>query len=163
MKNVKGIVEGFQNIFGNPKLRNIYDKHQYENAVKFFNKYTELYDNIIAIEPLHKSYNTNFINNYNEAKDFVSNLGNDRVRINLDLGSCSIEKEKFDIDYINHVHISGPNLNPLPDNITYYIDSLLYLDSLGYDGYVSLESLNFHDDINKYISIIHTYLKELNL
>lgn len=141
-------------VFGNPGLRNISGNKEIQLAKDFFNEYTNRYNNIISIEPLHYTYGTNFINTLDDAVKFISELNNPRVKINLDLGSCSIDKENIhDINLINHVHISGPYLQAI-GNIDYYKKAMYTLNELGYNNYISLESLDFYRDIDAFKEII---------
>lgn len=143
-------------VFGNPKLRNVNSLTEKQNAMDFFNEYTQRYNNIISIEPLHSSYGTNFITSYKEAIEFIDKLNNPRVRINLDIGSCSIAQENIsNIDFINHVHISGQHLQKIDEkNLNYYKKVVSFLRESCYNKYVSLETLNFEDDINIFIDIM---------
>ena len=142
-------------VFGNPSLRNTNSDQEKHNAILFFKEYVKKYNNVIAIEPLHQSYGTNFINTYREAVDFIESIGEDRVMINLDLGSSLIGLDEIGAQYVKHVHVSGQNLSGLDKlDERYYVDAISKLLDLGYDGYISLESLHFYDDIELFKSIV---------
>lgn len=156
-KNIPNIV------FGNPKLRNINSNKEKQNAISFFTEYTKRYNNIISIEPLNTRYGTNFADSYLNTVKFVNSLNNPRVKINLDLGSCAMTADRwfmygYGFDLINHIHISGKQLTPIKDtDMNYYKDAIKRLINLGYNKYISLESLNFDSDINKFIELITPY------
>lgn len=106
-------------VFGNPKNRNMEDyQKNYPEAIKFFQeigKYAQEKNVIIAIEPNPTIYNTNFLNTTEEAIDFVQKLNCSHIKINCDLGTIIANNEDLkiiedNITYINHLHISEPNL-----------------------------------------------------
>ncbi len=106
-------------VFGNPKNRNMnnYDKN-YDEAIQFFRelgKYAETKGVIVAVEPNPTIYGTNFLNNTIDAIKFVKEVNSSNIKINCDLGTIIENKESLsvinnNIKYINHVHISEPNL-----------------------------------------------------
>ncbi len=106
-------------VFGNPKNRNMNncDKN-YGEAIQFFRelgKYAETKGVIVAVEPNPTIYGTNFLNNTIDAIEFVKEVNSSNVKINCDLGTIIENKESLsvidnNIKYINHIHISEPNL-----------------------------------------------------
>ena len=96
---------------------NNYDKN-YDEAIQFFRelgKYAETKGVIVAVEPNPTIYGTNFLNNTIDAIKFVKEVNSSNIKINCDLGTIIENKESLsvinnNIKYINHVHISEPNL-----------------------------------------------------
>lgn len=161
-ENVREALEAFSwcksvpnAVFGSPSLRDANSEQEMVNAIMFFREYVEMYGNTISIEPLHRSYGTGFVNTYREAISFIELVGEDRVMVNLDLGSACIDDDDFSVERVAHVHLSGRNARALDERDKgYYVKSLKKLERLGYDGYVSLESFNFYDDARLYEEII---------
>lgn len=139
-------------VFGCPRNRNIKASSQYGTAVEFFNvlgDYAHDKDTIIAIEPNPTIYNTNFINYTNEAFNFVKDINNRGIKVNVDLGTIIHNKEDIaslnaNIDMINHVHISEPGLNEIHLN-KLHDDLSNMLKTADYNNYVSIEMKNLND------------------
>ena len=134
-------------VFGCPKNRNMTNKNeQLKIAIKFFNEigdYALKHNVFIALEPNPPIYNTNFINKTTEAINFIKQLSTTGVKINFDLGTVIEKKEdinilKNNIKYINHIHISEPNLNKI-ENRKIHSELFKLLKELKYDKYVSIE------------------------
>ena len=106
-------------VFGCPKNRNItnYEK-DYPKALKFFKsvgEYALEKGVVIAIEPNPTIYNTNFLNYTKDAIEFVKEINLESIKVNYDFGTVIENDESLDIlkdnlRYINHIHISEPNL-----------------------------------------------------
>lgn len=88
-------------------------------------------------------YNTNYINTTTEALALVKKIGSKGFLVNLDLGTMIENKEALnviaeDINLINHVHISEPNLKKISEHpIHKEIAGLLR--NMEYTGYISIE------------------------
>ena len=153
-------------VFGSPKNRNMDDKSKYSTAIEFFSTLGELAqinDVVIAVEPNPVIYNTNFLNTSIEGIKFVKEVNSKGLRVNLDLGTVIYNNEDLDeimddIELINHIHISEPNLvqiekrglhNQLKD----------ILRKKEYDRYVSIEmkNLNNIENVKKTVA----YVKEV--
>lgn len=134
-------------VFGCPKNRNInnYNK-DYPKAIQFFKnigKYALEKDVVVAIEPNPVIYNTNFLNYTKEAIDFTKEINMDSIKVNYDLGTVIYNKEdinilKGNIEYINHIHISEPNLE-LIKNKPIHKELIEILKEINYNNYVSIE------------------------
>ena len=102
-------------------------------------------DMYFCIENNSKSYGCNWLNTVSECIEFVKLVNHPHIRINLDTGSCFMENEvpnisKDDLQYIQHVQISFPNL----DDWDYAWESqvrdiVTNLELMGYSKYYSLE------------------------
>ena len=69
----------------------------------------------MSIEPNPVIYNTNFINYTSQAFEIVKKVKSNGFKVNIDLGTIIYNKEDLqiiadNIDLVNHVHISEPNL-----------------------------------------------------
>ncbi len=134
-------------VFGNPKNRNMtdYDKN-YPIAVDFFKEigdYAKEKDVIIAIEPNPIIYSTNFLNTTEEAVNFVKELNCSHLKVNCDLGTIIENKEELtivadNIKYINHIHISEPNL-AIIENRDLHKELFELLQKCNYTNLVSIE------------------------
>lgn len=154
-------------VFGCPKNRNINDYNKdYPKAIQFFKnigKYALEKNVVIAIEPNPVIYNTNFLNYTKEAIDFAKEINMDSIKVNYDLGTVIYNKEdinmlKENIKYINHIHISEPNLDLIKDR-QIHKELISILKDVDYKGYVSIEmkkSDNIEDvkNVIEYISSI---------
>ena len=153
-------------VFGNPKNRNMNNlKKDYPIALSFFkelNEYATKKNVIIAIEPNPKIYNTNFLTNTYEAINFVKELNLSNIKINYDLGTVIENKESLDIlkdniSYINHIHISEPNLELIKKR-KIHTELLKILIESKYSGLISIEMKETNtENIKKIIN----YLKNI--
>ena len=143
-----GALECHNIVFGCPSNRRIDNNYEqnYHNAKEFFYQLSDCLEKnntIIAIEPVPEIYNTNFLNTTKETVQFVSDLDMKNVRVNLDLGTMIFNNEQAEIigeasAYINHVHISEPNLLPVNDR-KIHKDVIKLLVQSGFEGYLSIE------------------------
>ena len=88
-------------------------------------------------------YNTNFINDTEAALDLIRLVNSAGFKLNLDVGTMIYNGESTselirNVQYINHVHISEPNLKPVEER-ELHIELKKVLLSEGYQGYVSIE------------------------
>lgn len=155
---------GCQNlVFGCPKNRNmINNKKDYLVALDFFKNigYYALSKNVVvAIEPNPKIYNTNFLNYTSDVVDFVKKINLPSIKINYDLGTVIYNNEdisilKDNINLINHIHISEPNLEKISHR-KIYDDLFRILKKIKYNNYISLEMKQCKiDDVKKAINYI---------
>lgn len=137
-------------VFGCPKNRNMNDYNKdYPKAVEFFKQigqYALEKKVVIALEPNPVIYNTNFLNYTEQAINFVKEINLDSIKINYDLGTVIYNEEnlsilKENIEYVNHIHISEPNLE-LIKNRNIHNDLISILKDIDYEGYVSIEMKN---------------------
>ena len=134
-------------VFGCPKNRNMSDiSKNYKEAINFFNEigiYALSKGVVIAIEANPKIYNTNFLNTTIEALEFVKQINLDSIKINYDLGTVienkeSLEVLKENISYINHIHISEPNLEVIKKR-DLHIELFKILKDSNYNKSISIE------------------------
>lgn len=133
-------------VFGCPKNRNVPEGCHPSDADQFFYEITnfaEKHNTIIALEPNPVIYQTNFINTTKEAFDFVKRFNRKGLKVNVDLGTIIYNNEdisplKENIHYINHIHISEPNLEKIKIR-KLHTELNLLLKEVGYKNYVSIE------------------------
>lgn len=111
-------------VFGCPRNRRItnkwaYDK-QYYDAFKFFQRIADIDPSMtIGFEPISEKYMCNFINDFEEALEFVKFVNRNNCKINLDIANLldtniSISEIKDEIRYyVSHIHISEPDLSEI--------------------------------------------------
>lgn len=153
-------------VFGCPKNRIISSEKQKKYAVQFFDElgeYAVEKNTIVAIEPNPVIYGTNFINTTQEALEFVKELSNPGIKVNLDLGTIiengELLEEIFNnISLINHIHISEPYLEHIKQR-PLHVELRQGLEKYGYDGCVSIE-MKKQDDISNVVNTI-LYVKEI--
>lgn len=159
-------------VFGCPKNRNINNlENYYKIALDFFEKIGEYAKNkgvIFAIEPNPTIYNTNFINTTEEAIKLVKDINNEGIKINLDLGTIIQNNEdisilKDNINLINHIHISEPNLEYIKER-NIHVDLIKLLKDLDYDKYISIEMKNQNnvDKVKKIMNYVKVLVMEEN-
>ncbi|MCL1831221.1 MAG: sugar phosphate isomerase/epimerase [Oscillospiraceae bacterium] len=133
-------------VFGCPKNRNIRDESDLDIAYHFFEvigNYAKEHDVVFCIEPNPTIYGTNFLTTTRQALDFVGQLNNDGIALNLDLGTIianseAIELSTSDLDLVGHVHISEPMLVP-PVKRDEHQKLKDLLQQYRYNRYISLE------------------------
>ena len=153
-------------VFGNPKNRNL-ECHEAAGAgIGFFRRIGDLAHEagaVIAMEPNPVIYGTNFLNTTAETAKYVREIGSAGLRMNLDFGTLlyngeglSVVEENLDI--INHVHISEPNLAVIAESPR-HLDLACMLRENGYGGFVSLEMRK--QDCEEDLSDALAYIKEV--
>lgn len=154
-------------VFGCPKNRNANNlETDYKIALDFFRKIGEYARNkgvVLAIEPNPTIYNTNFINKTEEAIKLVKDIDSEGIKINLDLGTIIQNNEdisilKDNINLINHIHLSEPNLEYIKER-NLHVELIKLLKNLDYGKYMSIEMKN-QNNIRKVKEIIN-YVKML--
>lgn len=132
-------------VFGCPKNRQIPDNTDENIAVSFFHELGEYALNhrtCIGMEANPPIYNTNYINSTEKAFELIKHVDSEGFRLNLDLGTMIYNQEdasllKKNINLINHVHISEPNLMPIQKR-EIHTKIKQILDGK-YNGYISIE------------------------
>lgn len=132
-------------VFGSPKNRNMPSPEYLPAAIDFFREIAMFaleHNAILAFEPVPSYYGTNLINDTQEAFAFCRQVNCDGFMINYDLGTALFNEESLDIlsaniDLVNHIHISEPQLAPVEKRGIHSI-----LRTLAYDGYFSIEMKN---------------------
>lgn len=133
-------------VFGCPRNRKMEVTNKEEEVYNFFKTigdYAFKQQTRIAIEANPTIYNTNFLNTTNEALNFVKKIESKGLAVNYDLGTCIANDESLtvleeNIDYINHIHISEPNLELIRKRKIHNTIAEI-LETNKYKGYVSLE------------------------
>lgn len=149
-------------VFGCPKNRNIGEHAKFgcESGKDFFRElgmFALSHHTVLALEANPTIYKTNYINTTKEAFDMVKEVGCDGFMVNLDLGTILYNNESLDIltgqvKYINHVHISEPNLSMIKPRVQHeYLAKILHDEK--YSGYISIE-MKTCEDVNKLFEII---------
>lgn len=118
-------------------------------AIDFFyqiGQYAKEHNVVIALEANPPIYNTRFINNTQQAFDFVKMVGSAGLKVNLDFGTLLYNDERMsDLlnmrNFINHVHISEPFLKPIEKRNSHK-ELLGILKQIEYNGFVSIEMGN---------------------
>jgi len=132
-------------VFGSPKNRNMPSPDCLPEAIAFFREIGEFalaHNAVLAFEPVPAYYGTNLINNTQEAFDFCRQVNCGGFKVNYDLGTAIYNNESFDvigpnIELINHIHISEPQLAAIEKRELHK-----QLKTLNYDGYFSIEMKN---------------------
>lgn len=132
-------------VFGSPKNR-VRENRGIAIAYEFFRAvgdYAKERGVVVALEPNPAIYQTDFLTHTAEAIAFAKEVGSKGIGVNLDLGTMLANEEaisicKDQIQWIHHVHISEPYLNPIQKRPLHerVRDSLL---EEAYLGFVSLE------------------------
>lgn len=151
-------------VFGCPRNRVIPEDGDWKIAVEFFKElgdYALSKNTVIGMEANPPIYNTNFINDTKSALELIREVNSEGFKLNLDVGTMIYNGESTseligNVQYINHVHISEPNLKPIEEReIHLELKKILLLE--GYQGYVSIEmgkvdNLAVLDEKLKYIA-----------
>lgn len=154
-------------VFGCPKNRNadkIEDRQIIIDFFKLLGDYAVEHGTVIAIEANPIIYGTNFINSTKEAVQLIKEVGSEGFKLNLDFGTIIYNKEDTEIlgsyiEFINHVHISEPNLEPIQERAEHQT-LLEILHQNKFKGYVSIE-MGKQDDIGVLLRTID-YLKMIS-
>ena len=144
-------------VFGCPRNRNGYEGRR-EIALDFFHRlgeYAWSHGTVIGMEPVPRSYNTDFLNTTAETIAFVREVDSQGFKMNLDVGALLTNGEDLsvidgNVDIINHVQISEPGLKPIEER-PIHIRLRDLLADYGFDRYVSIE-MGKQDDISALIS-----------
>ena len=140
-------------IFGSPKNK-IRGKMPYKEtldiAKNFFEKLADQakrFNITFCIEPTPSVYGADFIQNTNEAINLIEVINHKSLKINLDIGSSILNKEKVEkiisknIKHIGHIHISEPYLLTINHSHSFHKNIVQALKNNNYKGIVSIEML----------------------
>jgi len=153
-------------VFGSPQNRYLPDNVDKKIALDFFKEigdYAYTKNTAIGMEANPPLYNTNYINTTQEAIDLVKLVNSNGFKVNLDIGTMIENKEDLNIlsgniSYINHIHISEPNLNIIEKrNLHNKLADLLKVEE--YNNFISIE-MKKQDDISK-LKETMLYVKEI--
>lgn len=113
-------------VFGCPKERRIPETMCLENALDiaysvFFEigNYAKTAGTVVGMETVPEIYGTNFLNRHKHTSDFVHTLNHSNIKISFDLGAYQYGDSdrrlediiSQDFEWINHVHLSNPQLS----------------------------------------------------
>lgn len=155
-------------VFGNPKNRDTEDVVAIiPIAIDFFKEIGDFaaeHHTVIALEPNPTIYNTRFLNYTEQAVEMAYKVSSNGIKVNVDLGTIIHNEEDINYlkqvsEFINHVHISEPNLN-LIEQRDLHVLLFDVLKDIEYAGYVSIEmgnkgSLDKTKQIVKYIKLLN--------
>ncbi len=153
-------------VFGCPKNRVKPEKTDETVAIDFFRqlgKYALDKGTVVAMEANPIIYNTNYINTTKEAFALIDEVCSAGFKLNLDLGTMIYNQEAVSelagkVEYINHVHISEPNLVLIDKrDLHNEVADLLRLEK--YDCFVSVE-MGRQDNLSDIESVL-CYVKEV--
>lgn len=133
-------------VFGCPKNRNLLPNSLEDDVIYFFKEignYAKSKNTIISIEPISSSYGTNFINTTYHAFDFVKKIENEAIKVNIDFGTIISNSESLEdvfknINLVNHIHISEPQMKTIKKRKEHVLLSD-FLKKVNYSKYVSVE------------------------
>ncbi len=153
-------------VFGSPKNRNMPDGTDRNSIFPFFyemGEYALSKGAVIGMEANPVLYHTNFMNYTSDVVKMVREVGSEGFRINLDVGTMLYNKEDAEeirniVQYISHVHISEPGLEPI-ERRGMHKELAEHLRNGQYQGYVSVEMSAQHE-----ISVVEgvlEYIREI--
>lgn len=133
-------------VFGCPANRYLPEGTDEKIAYDFFEElgnYAKTHHVIIAIEANPVLYHTNYINTTKEAFDFVKNLKNEGILVNIDFGTILYNQENLkwissEISFIHHIHISEPELKTIKKRECHK-ELAEILKKADYKNYISIE------------------------
>lgn len=155
-------------VFGCPRNRNMLEGENPEIALGFFKEigdYAYQSGTTIGMEANPTIYNTNYINDTKSALNLIQQVDSKGFLLNFDLGTVIYNNENIEelvgnVRYINHVHISEPNLKPIQERILHK-DLIKILKNEDYEKYVSIE-MGKVDDIDSIKNIMKYVKSEVN-
>ena len=133
-------------VFGCPRNRVMLRDEDWSIGVSFFREIAEYAlskGTVIGMEANPSIYHTNFINDTRAALEIIKEVNSKGFLLNLDLGTMIQNEEqpealRGNVKYINHVHISEPNLKPIEKRKLHEtIRDILLIEN--YRGFVSVE------------------------
>lgn len=133
-------------VFGCPRNRIFSDNADPEVGIAFFKEIGNFAIEkgvVIGMEANPPIYNTNYINDTMSALKLIEKVNSDGFKLNLDIGTMiqneeSVNELRGKVSFINHVHISEPNLSPIVERqIHKQLRDLL--DEEDYRGFISIE------------------------
>lgn len=163
------VISGCGNlVFGCPRNRAFTEGADTKQVIPFFEQlgeYALKKGTVLSMEANPPIYNTNYCNTTWEALELVKTVGSQGFKINLDLGTMIYNKEDIQLveaarEWINHVHISEPEL-VMVENRTIHKELSRYLKETAYDRFVSLE-IRTQENIQEVKDAMH-YLQDVFL
>jgi sugar phosphate isomerase/epimerase len=153
-------------VFGCPRNRVVPHDADMDIGIKFYREignYAMEKGTVIGMEANPPIYNTNYINDTVSALKLIKEVNSDGFKLNLDIGTMIQNGEVVDelignVNLINHVHISEPNLKPIEKRLLHKELNDILSDE-GYNGFISIE-MSKTDDLHTVESTIN-YIKEI--
>ena len=153
-------------VFGCPRNRNLPQNVSPEIALSFFRdlgEYAYAKGTVIGMEANPPIYHTNYINDTLSALELVKQVNSKGFLLNLDIGTMIQNGESLDIlkgqiRYVNHVHISEPNLKVIQER-DLHKQLVQLLEQEKYSKYVSIEmskteNLQTIENVMKYVRTV---------
>lgn len=137
-------------VFGSPKNRlkgSMSEVEVFDISTAFFydlGEEAKRHETCFCIEPNPKEYGADYICRTEEAVALVREVNSRGFKVNLDLSTLTINKEPYEpikgwMEAINHVHISEPFLEAVPQATTDHQEFAKVLKNSGYSNYCSIE------------------------
>jgi len=137
-------------VFGSPKnrLRGRLNQTEVDNlATEFFTSLIpslEENDLVLTLEPNALEYGTDYLLTYSEVNYLSNMINSPRIAPQIDTGCLWMAGENpcdaFRVAPPHHIHISNPNLRPVPGNSN-FTDFLNLVFSTEYRGWIVIETL----------------------
>lgn len=153
-------------VFGCPKNRIKPENADNAAAIEFFRQigeYAAQKGTVVAMEANPTIYGTNYINTTQEAFALIDEVASANFKLNLDVGTMIYNQEAVSglagkAEYINHVHISEPNL-VLIEKRKLHQELADWLREVKYEGFVSVE-MGRQDNLTDIENVL-CYVKEI--
>lgn len=153
-------------VFGCPKNRVKPENADNAAAIEFFRQageYAAQKGTVVAMEANPTIYGTNYINRTPEAFALIDEVGSNGFKLNLDVGTMIYNQEAVSelagkAEYINHVHISEPNL-VLIEKRKLHQELADWLREVKYEDFVSVE-IGRRDNLTDIENVL-CYVKEV--
>jgi sugar phosphate isomerase/epimerase len=133
-------------VLGSPSLRKNVNGW-YDNLSSILKEVDNMLDNTgveLSIEPNTKSYGGYYFHTVQEIVDFIVRNDFKNIKTMVDTHNVKLEglnplnETKKHIDYINHIHVSEPNLKTLSD-FEFHKEFSQLLKSFNYNGIITYE------------------------
>jgi sugar phosphate isomerase/epimerase len=148
-------------VFGSPKIRKVTNLESLKNLFHLIDDLFDKNNLYFLIEPNSKYYGGDFFFELSEIVEFLKENDFKKIKTMIDTHNSFLENSNpiDDIinyfEYIEHIHISENNLNPL-QNLNFHQEfSNLLLDK-GYNKIITYElmnSVNFREEIKTFYNI----------
>jgi D-psicose/D-tagatose/L-ribulose 3-epimerase len=138
-------------VFGSPKNRligNLPSQQVTDVAIEFFRRLGEIartYRTCFCIEPNPPEYGADYITTTEQACELVQAVDHPNFRLHLDSAVMTMNAEDIEtslelaINWLEHFHVSEPNLNMVGNGIVPHHRIAAQLRRLGYNKWVSIE------------------------
>jgi sugar phosphate isomerase/epimerase len=160
-------------VFGSPPQRNLADgvspQQGFEFAVEVFRSLAPTLESCgvtLALEPLGPEEG-NFMLTAEAGIEIAQAVGSPNVRLHLDVKAMSTESKPIpeiirdSRDWIHHFHANDPNRRGPGMGDVDYVPIFEALDSIGYDGWVSVEVFDYEPGIDALAGDSLNYMKRV--